>query len=227
MEVAHCQIVVADVTDDGPGRSVDVEAGVLAEFTDAEQVGCVGDDDDVVEIIFARDRSETMDLLFGVDGASLGDDAAEGDSVGEQIVAAYAAFGVAGIFVGAATQGDDERSDLFAVELDGMVEAGVEDGGGVAGVLRRTEDGNGVGGLGVVYTGHGGDLLIHPDAPSGGDQQHDPEQPAEEETARTTSALQVGGGDDHRVKRTRLYGERMLARTDEKKSATGFNYASS
>ncbi len=38
-----------------------------------------------------------MNLLFGVDGAGLGDDVAEGDAVGEEVVAADAAFGIAGV----------------------------------------------------------------------------------------------------------------------------------
>ena len=133
-------------------------------------MGAVGDDDDVVEIVFAGDGGEAVDLLLGVDGAGLGDDAAEGDAVGEEVVAADAAFGVAGVLVAASAEGDDERGDLFAVEFDGVVEAGVEDGGGVAGVLGCSEDGDGVGGLGVVLAGDGGDLLIDPDAPGGSEQ---------------------------------------------------------
>ena len=161
-------------------------------------MGCVGDDDDVMEIVFVGDGGEAVDLLLGVDGAGLGDDAAEGDSVGEEVVAADAAFGVAGVFVAAAAEGDDERGDLFAVEVDGVVEAGVKDGRGVAGVLGCTEDGDGVGGLGVVFAGDGGDLLVDPDAPRSGDQEDDPEQPAEEETAGGASAPQIGGRGDHR-----------------------------
>ena len=147
-----------DVAEGGAGRGVDVEAGVFAELADAEEVGAVGDDDDVVEIVFVGDGGEAVDLLLGVDGAGFGDDVAEGDAVGEEVVAAYAAFGVAGVFVAAAAEGDDERGDLFAVEFDGVVEAGVEDGRGVAGVLGCSEDGDGVGGLGVVLAGDGVDL---------------------------------------------------------------------
>lgn len=91
-------------------------------------MGTVGYDDDVMEVVFVGDGGEAVDLLFGVDGAGFGDDAAEGDAVGEEIVAAYAALGVAGVFIAAAAEGDDERGDLFAIELDGVVEAGVQDG---------------------------------------------------------------------------------------------------
>jgi len=171
VEVAHGHVVVADVADGGAGRGVDVEAGVFAELADAEEMGCVGDDDDVVEMVFVGDGGEAVDLLLGVGGAGLGDDAAEGNSIGEEVVAADASFRVAGVFVAAAAEGDDQRGDVLAVEIDDVIETGVEDGGWVAGVLGRAEDGDGVGGLGVVLAGDGGYLLIDPDAPCGRDQK--------------------------------------------------------
>ena len=128
VEIAHGEVVVADVADGGAGRRVDVESSVFAELADAEEMGRIGDDDDVMEIVLVGDGSQAVDLLLGVDGAGLGDDAAEGDSVREEIIAAYTALSVAGVLVGAAAEGDDERSDLFAVEVDGMIEAGVKNG---------------------------------------------------------------------------------------------------
>ena len=169
-------------------------------------MGSVGDDDDVVEIVFAGDGGETVDLLPGIDGACLGDDAAEGNAVGEEIVATDAAFGVAGVFVAAATESDDERGDLLAVEFDGVIETCVKDRGWMAGVFGCTEDGDGVGGLGVVLAGDGGDLLTDPDAPCGGEQKDHREEPAEEETAGSASASQIGGRSDHRVGKTEAAG---------------------
>ena len=134
-------------------------------------MGAVGDDDDVVEIVFVGDGGEAVDLLLGVDGVGFGDDAAEGDPIGEEVVAADTALGVAGVFVAAAAEGDDERGNLLAIELDGVIEAGVENGGRVAEILGCTEDGDGVGGLGFVVVGDGGDLLIDPDAPGDDDYQ--------------------------------------------------------
>lgn len=107
VKVAHCQIVVADVADGGTRRGVDVEAGVFTELADAEEVGGVGDDDDVVEVVFVGNGGEAVDLLLGIDRASLGDDAAKGNSIRKEVVSADAAFGVAGVFVGAAAEGDD------------------------------------------------------------------------------------------------------------------------
>src|ERR1700737_4440540 len=160
-------------------------------------MGCVGDYDDVVEIVFTRDGGEAVDLLLGVDGAGFGDDAAEGDSIGEEVVAADASLGVAGVFVAAAAEGDDQGSDVLAVEFDGVIEAGVKDGGWAAGVFGRAEDGDGVGGLGVVFAGDGGYLLIDPEAPCRGGEEDQREQPTEEGTACGASASQIGGGGDH------------------------------
>ena len=105
---------------------------------------------------------EAVDLLLGVDGVGLGDDVGEGDAVGEEVVAAYAALGVAGVVVAASAEGDDEGRDLLAVEIDGVVEAGVVDGGGAAAVLGCSEDGDGVGGLGLIVVGYGVDLDARP-----------------------------------------------------------------
>ena len=60
--------------------------------------------------------------------------------------------------------------DLLAVEIDGVVEAGVEDGRWVAGILGRAEDGDGVGGLSLILPGDGVDLVVDPAEPEGGDQ---------------------------------------------------------
>ena len=109
MEVAHGHVVVADVAEGGPGRGVDVEASVFAQLADAEEVGCVGDDDDVTEIVFVSDGSQAANLLLGVDGVGFGDDVAEGYAIGEKIVPAYASFGVAGVLVAASAEGDSTR----------------------------------------------------------------------------------------------------------------------
>ena len=143
----------------------------MAELLDAEEVSAVGDDDDVVEVVVASDHGEAANLLLGVGGAGFGDDAAERDAVGEEIVAAYTSFGIAGVFVAASAECDDQGRDVFAVEIDGVVEAGVEDGRWAAGVFGCSEDGNGVGGLGVVLAGYDGDLAVDPEAPGCNDEQ--------------------------------------------------------
>ena len=55
VEVAHGKVVVADVAEGGAGRGVDVEACVFAELANAEEMGAIGDDDDVVEAVFVGD----------------------------------------------------------------------------------------------------------------------------------------------------------------------------
>ena len=43
-------------------------------------------------------------------------------------LAAYRAFGVSGVLIASASEGDDERGDLLAIEIDGVVQTGVKDG---------------------------------------------------------------------------------------------------
>jgi len=162
-------------------------------------VGSVGDYDDVVEIVVVGYGDEAVDLLLGVGGAGFGDDAAEGYAVGKKIVTADATFGIAGVFVGASAESDDERRDVFAVEFDGVIEAGVEDGGWAAGVLGCAEDGDGVGGLGFVVVGDVGDLTIDPDAPASRCEQDEREESAEDDASG--AAPQVRLRDDHRLNR--------------------------
>jgi hypothetical protein len=168
-------------------------------------VGAIGDDDDVVEVVFAGDGGEAVDLLLGIDGAGLGNDAAEGDTVGEEIVATDTSFGVAGVFVAAATEGNDERGDLFVVEIDGVIEASVQDRRRVAGVLGCTEDGDGVGGLGVVLVCDGGYLTVDPDTPCSGGEEKQQKELAKEVAAGRARSSQVGRGGDHLDGRTYLH----------------------
>ena len=128
----------------------------------------VGDDDDVVEVVGVGDGGEAVDLLLGVDRTGLGDDLVEGDTVGEEVVAADAAFGGAGVGVASAAEGDDKGREMTIVEGDRVIEAGVEDRRGATGVLGCAEDGDGVGGLGLVFVGDSIDLVVDPAETRGG-----------------------------------------------------------
>ena len=86
---------------------------------------------------------------------------------------------------------------MLAVEIDSVVEAGVKDGRGAARVLGCAEDGDGVGGLGVVFAGDSGYLLIDPKAPGCGGKEDESEQPSEEETTSAEWTSQIGGRGDH------------------------------
>ena len=55
VEVPHGEVVVADVAYRRSRRSEDIEAGIFAELADAEEMGAVGDDDDMVEVVFVGD----------------------------------------------------------------------------------------------------------------------------------------------------------------------------
>lgn len=183
VEVAHGQVIVADVPEHGARRGVDVQTDIVTELADAEEMGAVADDDDELEIVFAGDGGEPVDLLLSISGAGFGDDVAEGNAVGEKIVATNAAFGVAGVFISASAESDDQRCDLLAVEFDGVIEAGVEHRRGVAGVLCCAEDGDGVGRLRLVFGGNLRNLLIDPGEPDQTHQKKDSEEPAKKSAA--------------------------------------------
>lgn len=77
--VALGEVEVVDVAEGRAGRGVDVETGLAAEVSDAEEVGGVGDDDDVLEMAVGSDLLELGDLLGGVEGVGFGKDGGEGD----------------------------------------------------------------------------------------------------------------------------------------------------
>jgi len=66
------------------------------------------------------------------------------------------------------------------VEADGFIEAGVENGRGTSGVLGCAEDGDGVGGLGVVDLCGGIDLVIDPAEPCDSSEQQKQQEAAQE-----------------------------------------------
>ena len=136
---------------------------------------------------------ELRHLLLRVEGVGLGDDVVERNAVGEEVVAADAAFGAAGVLVGAAAEGDDDGRDAVVVEGDGFVEARVEDGRGTAGVLGGTEDGDGVGALGVVDVRGVLDLAVEPEEPAGGDDEENEEGPAEQTRGKAAARGRVAG----------------------------------
>ena len=129
-------------------------------------MGGVGDDDDVVQAVGLGDLGEASGLLRSGEGVGFGDDSGEGDALSEQIVAAYAAFRVAGVAVAASAQSDDEWGDLPLVERDSVVEAGMVDGRRVAAVLGCAEDSDCVGGLGLIICGDLVDAVDDPEAPA-------------------------------------------------------------
>ena len=104
--------------------------------------------------------------------------------MGEEEVAADSALGV-GVGAGTAAEGDHQGRDVAVVEGDDVVEAGVEDGRGAAAVLGRAEDGDGVGGPGLVRPGHRRDLGVDPEEPSGGKQEEQSDEREQESAGGT------------------------------------------
>lgn len=171
MGVALEEIPPTKVAYRGSRRGVDVQADVLAELADTEEMSAVGDDDDVVQVEVPRESGQAMDLLLGVGGGRLGDDVADGDSMSEKIVASDTSLGIAGVFVAAAAEGDDDGCDLQTVEIDGVIETEVEGGRGSTGVLGGTEDGDRIGRLRLIFGSDLGDLMYDVEGPSHCDQQ--------------------------------------------------------
>jgi len=154
-------------------------------------MGAIADHDDAVEIIFVGDGGEAVHLLFGVDGVGLGDDVSEGDAVGEEVIAAYSTLGVAGVAVVTTTQGDDDRSNLATVETDGVVETSVVDGRRSSGVFGRSEDSDGVRGLGFVDLSDGVNLAININRPRERREQ-DKQEEVTQPVACRSAAIGVG-----------------------------------
>lgn len=199
VKVAHGEIVVADMAESRAGRRVYAQSYVLAKLTDAEQMGGIAHDHDRFQIVFVRDGSQTMDLLLGIDGAGFGDDVAERNAAGQQIISSDAALGVSGVLVAASAKGDDERRNLLAIELDGMVEASMKYRRGMSHVFRRAEYGDGVGRLGLVLIGNFGNLLIDPDKPAQSNKKEDPQKAAKKDATpgQAVNMALIGGRDRH------------------------------
>jgi len=83
VEVAEVSVVAVDVAERRAGRGVDVKPFVPAELLDSKEVGSVGDDDDVVEVVSFGDLGEAAGLLLGGEGVGLRDNSREGYSLGE------------------------------------------------------------------------------------------------------------------------------------------------
>lgn len=148
-----------------------MQSGILAKLADAEQMRSIADHDDRFEIVFPRNGSQAVDLLLSISRTGLGDDVSKRNAIGKQIIAANAAFRVAGVLVAAASKCDDQWRDLPAVELDRVIQTGMEYRRRTAGVLRSAKYGDSICRLRLVLCRHVGDLLIHPDEPSQCNQQ--------------------------------------------------------
>src|SRR6185312_14882168 len=130
-----------------------------------KQVSAIADDDDMVQVHLLCNGGEPLHLLFGIDGIGFGDDLVVRHAVCEQIIAPYAALRLAGVFIGASAERDDDRRNLLLVEGNGFIKASVEYGGRPSHIFGGSEYGDGVRGAGVVAVCDCLDLAVDPAKP--------------------------------------------------------------
>src|SRR5579863_1175645 len=131
----------------GPRRDVNRgEAFVLKQFADAEDVIGVTHRDAAVQSVGAHDDGYAAGGLGGIGALSFGNESVFRDAALAQIVFADSAFAETGIG-GRAAGSDHHRRQMLLVKIEGVIEAGAQHWRGTAGIFRRSEDHDGVGGM--------------------------------------------------------------------------------
>jgi len=117
----------------------------------------VGDNDDMAQLVVARDRGKPVHLLLRIERMRLGNDVLQRNAVCEKVVPPHCSFRVAGVFIPSTAKRNHDGSNLLAVQVDGVVEPEVQRRRWMPCVLRSPEDRDGVGLLRLIVTGHLGD----------------------------------------------------------------------
>ena len=128
-----------------------VEPHAGAKSVDAKKVGSIGDRKDAVQVILPGNGGQAGSGLFCVGALGLSNDLILRDAMGEQVVMADAPFGISR--PPATTQGDHQRSKVFAVESKSMIQTGAQHRRRTAIVFRCAKDGDGVGGTRLIMSG--------------------------------------------------------------------------
>src|SRR5215472_17377774 len=113
---------IVDMSERRAWRGVNTETPALAQQRNPKKMRAVRDDNNGVEVVCRGDLSKLRHLLLRVEGVGFGDDLVERNPIRQQVVAAHAAFGAAGVFVGATAKGNDDGRDAVLVEGNGFVE---------------------------------------------------------------------------------------------------------
>lgn len=130
----------------GAGGAVARETVVFHHAAGAEEMVVVADENAGFPAEAFEDFRAGGDGLGGGCAFAFDVDAFNGDAFVGEVAAADFGFGVDGVAAGAAG-GEKVGGELAAVEIEGVVEAGAEDGGGFAAVFGGTEDDDDVDGL--------------------------------------------------------------------------------
>lgn len=128
-------------------------------------MGGVTDDNDVLEVVIAGNVGKATHLLPGGKGIGFSNDGGKGNAVSEEVIATDSSFGDADVLVCASSEGNNGGSNLTVVEGDGVIEAGMVDGRGTAGVFGGTEDGDRVRRLRLVFRADLVDAVDNPASP--------------------------------------------------------------
>ena len=114
---------------------------------------------------------------------SFGDDMRFRDAMGDEVIAAHAAFGVdiASLF---AAEGDEDGGESLTIEGQGVPEAITQDGRRASVVLGCAEDGDGVGASGLVVAGVVAYFQIDVSHPKDGCDKCGGERQAEESSSQ-------------------------------------------
>ena len=127
----------------------------------------VADDIDVAEVVFFRDDGEVRDGLLSIVTVGFSNDARFGNTVGDEVIASYAALRVfvAGFF---ASQGDEGGSEALVVEGERVPQAVTQDRGRSAVILSGAEDGDGICSACLIVAGVIADLQVNMGDPQDG-----------------------------------------------------------
>src|SRR5579859_763014 len=125
------------------GRGVDrSDSFMLEQFADAEDVVGIAHGHATAQAVGAHNDGDADRRLRRIAALSLCDEAALGDSMFSQVIAAHSPFAEYGIG-SSSTRGNDDRRYSAMKEIEGVIKAGFQYRRGTTGVFRCSENHNG------------------------------------------------------------------------------------
>jgi len=136
----------------GGGRGIGGDAQGAKHQFDAVKVEAVTHRDASAQMPPAEEQGHGPDALVGGQAASVRQDPGFGHTPLDQVVAPHAGLGKLWV-ASAAPGGDEQGGEAVLFEIKGVIQAGFEDGGRDAVILRGAENDKGVGRAGFVAPG--------------------------------------------------------------------------